>query len=120
MPKPEGLGPRLVAIQEAKISKEEASKQIAAQTAAGVPPSQMTLTNPKTGAIVPANIEKKTATATSTTARYQFLGIDITNIIIGWNEVMDKLGIKGGKVPLGQSYKTNQWDGTINDLERGR
>lgn len=51
---------------------------------------------------------------------YQFLGIDITDLVVGWNNLMDKLGFESAKLALGQRYKTNQWDGTIRDLERGK
>ena len=142
MPKPAGLGPRLVAIQNAGITKEEAGKQIAAQTAAGVPPENMVFVNPDTKVVVPANVTTAPATmpvtvqqvataptatpaqiAVAATPRYNFLGIDITSLVVGWNSFWKKLGF--GQTyktnewdGLGQAYKTNEWDGTISELER--
>lgn len=137
MPKPVGMGPRLVAIQQAGISKEEAGKQIAAQTATGVPPQEMVLVNPQTAVVVPANMQPgsvlttvqdvasaptavQVAMAAATPPRATFLGIDITSFVVGWNGLMDKLGFKSGKLALGQRYKTDQFDGTVSELERGR
>ena len=128
MGKPVGLGPRLVAIQQAGITKEEAGKQIQAQTAAGVPPEQMVLTNPKTAVVVPLNIPAAQPQPMQETVREK-RGIDFTNLAIGWNSLMDKLGLPSwskmaldskGKAMLGQTYKTNQFDGTISELEKER
>jgi len=128
MPKPVGLGPRLVAIQQAGITKEEAGKQIQAQAAAGVPPEQMVLTNPKTAVVVPLNIPAAQPQPMQETVQEK-RGIDFTNLAIGWNSLMDKLGLPSwskmaldskGRAMLGQNYKTNQYDGTVGELEKGR
>jgi hypothetical protein len=136
MGKPAGLGPRQVAMQQAAITKEEANKQIAAQAAAGVPPAQMVFVNPETKVVVPANMEQGSAPETiqdiasaptavqvamaATPSRYIFLGFEYTSWVAAWNGLMDKLGLKSGKMALGQKYKTNQYDGTISELERRR
>lgn len=51
---------------------------------------------------------------------YQFFGFDITNLVIGWNDLVDKLGLKSEKVPLSLAYKTNQWDGLGRAKSPGR
>jgi len=151
MGKPIGLGPRLVAIQQAGITKEEAGKQIQAQAAAGVPPEQMVLTNPQTAVVVPLNIPAAQSQSIQETAPGK-RGIDLTSLALGWNKLMDDLRLPSalkialdskGKAVLGQTYKTNQYDGlgrgkhpgrgayesavhsqrpdgTIGDLEKGR
>jgi len=123
MGKPVGLGPRLVAIQQAGISKEEAGKQIQAQTVQGVPPREMVLTNPETGKTVPANIPAPSEAAPIDAPREQ--GIVLRpgeSLFAAWGRIALENIMKKIKAALGlgQSYKTNQWDGTISELERER
>ena len=130
MGKPVGLGPRLVAIQQARITKEEAGKQLQAQAAAGVPPAEMVFVNPKTQVTVPANMEQGSAPTTvqsmataptavqvamtsAQTRIHNFLGFDITGLVVGWNSFWKTLG-------LGQTYKTNQYDGLGKGKHPGR
>jgi len=130
MGKPVGLGPRLVAIATVGISKEEAGKQLQAQAAAGVPPEQMVFVNPQTKVVVPANMEQGSTAATvqnmaseptavqvamtsAQSRRYNILGIDITNLVVGWNSFWKTLG-------LGQTYKTNQFDSLGKGKHPGR
>lgn len=140
MGKPIGLGPRLVAIQQAGITKEEAGKQLQAQAAAGVPPAEMVFVNPKTQVTVPANMEQGSAPTTvqsmataptavqvamtsAQTRRHNFLGFDITDLVESWNAFWKTMGL-GYKTNqwdgLTPKYKTNQFDGTIDELEKGR
>lgn len=138
MPKPQGLGPRLVAIQNAGITKEEAGKQLTEQAKAGVPQANMVFTNPKTGAVVAANPQavSKPVTvqevATSPTMNVVGVGVQqpdiLSQFINGVLGFFKKLGLGGLAPPyktnqwdgLSPPYKTNQWDGTIDELGRGR
>jgi len=127
MGKPVGLGPRQVAMQQAGITKPQANAQIAAQVAAGVPPDQMVFVNPDTQVTVPANMEQGSAPttvqdmATAPTAvqvamaatpqtQYNFLGIDITWLVQGWNRLF--------KTP--KDWAATQKVGTISELEKER
>jgi hypothetical protein len=137
MSKPQGLGPRLVAIQNAGITKEQAAQQLTIQEKAGVPQANMVFTNPKTGAVVAANptAQAKPVTvqeiATSPTmnvtaqAGQPDILAQFINGILGF---FKKIGLGNLTPPyktnqwdgLTPPYKTNQWDGTIDDLGRGR
>lgn len=52
------------------------------------------------------------------TMRYQFLGIDITDLVVSWNDLIAKIGFKKQKLSLSRNYNDDS-DGTLRDLERG-
>jgi hypothetical protein len=137
-------------IAAAAAAKAEATRAAAAQAAASpavapkptpipapqtvqeiaAPPTAWPSIAPKTSSTVIVNVPKPVpapaqqmiSLGPGKVTGYQFLGVDITGLVVGWNDLIDKLGLKSGKMALGQKYKTDQWDGyrMLSELERGR
>ena len=76
------------------------AKQVAAN---GGPIVKTTIVQPR------ASTVSLPTTTPAKAISYQFFGVDITALVTAWNDLRKKLG-------LGQTYKTNEWDGTINEL----
>jgi len=99
------------------------AKGVAPTRVVRVAPTAARTTTPTTATTV-VNAPKPTpvpARPPTVAVQSRIMGIPVSHEFVMWLDgiyVKLKSLVTTGK--LGQTYKTNQWDGTISDLERGR